>query len=117
LWPLYAQSKLYLRVATALAAAAALIRALWPASMENNPDNASAALGAFEVAAADVDAAYDGHLLRPGAATSRDRSLMLAVDGVARLKTFLAWVAEATERRASSIDRSLLATCEQMLEA
>jgi uncharacterized membrane protein YccC len=117
LWPLYAQSNLRLRVAAALAAAAALIRVLWPESMVNNPDNASAAIGAFEAAAAEVDAAYDGHLLRPGAATSRDRSLMLAVDGVARLKTFLAWVAEATERRASSIDRALLEACEQMLEA
>jgi uncharacterized membrane protein YccC len=117
LWPLYAQSNLHLRVAAALAAAAALIHALWPESMENNPDNASAAVGAFEAAAADVDAAYDGHLLRPGATTPRDRSVMLAVDGVARLKTFLAWVAEATDRRASSIDRSLLAACEQMLKA
>jgi uncharacterized membrane protein YccC len=117
LWPRYARSNLRLRVAAALAAAGALIPALWAESMETDSDNSSAAVKAFEAAAADVDAAYDGYLLRPGAATSRDRSLMLVVDGVARLKTFLAWVAEATERRASSIDRSLLATCEQVLEA
>ncbi len=117
LWPRYARSNLRLRVAGALEAAAALIRALWAESMQTDGDNPNAAAKAFEAAAAEVDAAYDGYLLRPGAATSRDRSLMLVVDGIDRLKTFLAWVAEATERRASSIDRSLLATCEQMLAA
>jgi uncharacterized membrane protein YccC len=116
LWPRYVQSNLRLRTAEALSAAAALIRALWPESMEVEGDDASAALKSFEATTADLDAAYDGHLLRPGAATSRDRSLMLVVDGVERLRTFLAWVAETTRRRASSIDRSLLAACQQTLE-
>ena len=83
LWPMYFRSKLRLRLADVLAAAADVM------SDVENPTARAAAFAKLLDADKALHGAYDGQLARPGAGTSRDRSLMQAIDETRRLITTL----------------------------
>ena len=90
LWPSHPLSSLRSGLADALDAAAGLVDQVAESPHTDATREAwQAVLGTLRTA----HQAYDGRLVRPGAGTSRDRSLMLAFDQVHRLRTVLhVWV-------------------------
>ncbi len=83
LWPVFLRSSVRLHLADVLAAAADVLTNI------ENPEQRAVAFTKLREADASLHAAYDGRLARPGAGTSRDRSVMQAIDETGRLITTL----------------------------
>ena len=101
LWPSFPVNRQRTALATALLAAADIVRCRWSAVTDIEPD-----LVALGDAAAALRVAYDGELARPGNVTSRDRSLVLAIDEFSRLVSILRWTPDPTENPLA-VDREL----------
>lgn len=102
LWPAHGPDLLRARMADALAAAAACVRAtgLAPApasSASRDPESASpaqaAALDHYLARVTDAHSLYDGCLVRPGPASRRDRALGSTMDSLDRMRSIFRWPA------------------------
>ena len=104
LWPSHPLSALRSGLADALDAAAGLVEQV--AEAPHTPATREAWQTVLENIRA-AHRAYDGRLVRPGAGTSRDRSLMLAFDQLHRLRTVLhVWV-DADDVGIGPVDQQL----------
>lgn len=101
LWPARGRSQARLAVASALSAAAALVRARW---LGGQPELAARDLTEALNA---LRAQHEGKFTRPGAATSRDRAVLELIDELNRLDSLLTWGID--EPAASSAPRRALA--------
>lgn len=95
LWPVYVRSTLRARVSEALAASANVVRSLWPDAATGPSIDPEVAQRELKEALHQLHVQYGGQLLRPGAATSRDRALVLLIDELSRLRMFLLWRPDA----------------------
>ncbi|MFT6563912.1 MAG: putative membrane protein YccC [Actinomycetes bacterium] len=93
LWPVHMRTALRARVADSLMASANLIQAIWPDPGHplTRTVDVDARMRELTQAHHKLREQYDGHLLRPGGATARDRALMQLVDELGRLRLFLKW--------------------------
>ncbi len=90
LWPSYEVSALRMRMAAALSAVADAVKQKW-VTAPPDIDATTASIHAVDSANGALRDVYDGALLRPAAATARDRSMMSAVSELNRLVTLIKW--------------------------
>lgn len=109
LWPMFLRSTLRLRLADVLSAAADVQRNI------ENPAARAAAFVKLQEADKTLHEVYDGRLARPGAGTSRDRSLMQAIEETGRLLTTLEFTHDQ-EPELGPIDADLNAAIVTALE-
>jgi uncharacterized membrane protein YccC len=93
MWPAHYRSALRQRIADTMDASANVIRAMWPA-----PTSGSAPVIDLHTRQRELTEAhhrmreqYDGQMMRPGSATSRDRALLQTIDELGRLRIILRW--------------------------
>lgn len=110
LWPMYVRSNLRLQLADVLDAAAELFRRI------DRPDEIDDAYKRFEQARTKLRASYDGKLIRPGAGTVRDRSLMQAIEEAERLGTRFAFARDSDPGLAPIDHRLAFASAETLAQ-
>ncbi len=117
LWPSYDLSAIRARMTDALLAAAQAVTGKW-AVADSTVVAADANVEALHKANSSLREVYDGALLRPAAATPRDRSMMTAVSEMNRLVTLIKWPTEhdgaASDDLALS-DQALASSVSQVL--
>lgn len=91
LWPTHLREDLRLRIGVALHASAVAVRAAWGGELASRSIDVDARIRDMNLAFQQVHEVYDGKLIRPGGATSRDRALMQLVDQLGRMRTLLLW--------------------------
>ncbi len=99
LWPVFERDVLRMRIADAVRATAALVRAYW----EDDGDR-TAAHDAAVASVVDMRQALDSTTLRPSGPAVRDRAMVAVVEGVERLVSI---VGEEATDAAAGIARSL----------
>lgn len=117
LWPTRGPNPLRVAVAEALAAAAAAVRSLWPAAgREATPGAGHVAAAKLADAVTHVHAAFDGRVVRPGDATGRERSLLLALDEIYRLTSLISWASRSEPLSDTEADQELSSLTATALE-
>ena len=101
LWPYYAQDRLKVKLAAVLDASASMVDERWTGSGYSDEQ-----MAALDASIASLQSVYDGVLSRPGGGTSRERSLMLAVDEANRLRTAL-WSDQQAPQAVRECDEGL----------
>ena len=93
MWPSHTRSALRQRVADAMDASANVIRAMWPPSDSSGGPAIDLQTRQRELTEAHhrMREQFDGQLMRPGSATSRDRALLQTIDELGRMRIILRW--------------------------
>ncbi|MEI8082509.1 MAG: hypothetical protein WCI74_11760 [Actinomycetes bacterium] len=115
LWPVYRRSVLRTKIAAALRAEADAVCALWTPQTGAPGSDADQAVETVSAAFDAVRSEFDGRFARPGEATARDRSLIMALDEMLRLRSLIRWARNAGTAARTDSDLALARTTSDML--
>lgn len=91
LWPSHVRSSLRVQIADTLEATSNLMRSMWPLADSDSTVSVAARQRELREQTHRLRDQYEGRMMRPGTATSRDRSLLRLVDELSRIRFFLRW--------------------------
>lgn len=117
LWPSRPEDGTRRAVGSAVAAAAAVVRAATPDSAPGPTGPIGDRMAALDTAYTAMRGVYDGKLERPGDLTTADHALVRLVDDVGRLRYALVWLADDDTAAVRTQDLALLTAAAATLEA